>query len=724
MKVKVLNTQTQLEVREMRLNDSTFQTNECLLGRSPCSGLILDSPDVSRLHAKFALEQGEYYFYDLGSANGSLVNGKLAHPNQGYLLKPGDIIRVGEFALILYPVGELEELPATVLDNPNATVIEHRSHLSFPGNHSAKVDSQVTKQDIDLPFTGEVPAGEVSTPEPQLHLTEEEEADISSADDAIADENILDLGDEQISVETSDAVLEEEVEVKVVEFQPENATPPVSETLTTEPDQDLDSAISQSEHDSKHSDAVISTSDEPPSTSSSSSEGVSPLANDHTIIQLEEFVELPKFNPDIDISSGADASSEFNRVSDQNAIASIADNVSVGQSLSSMTDILPSETNPPTSDLSSSDADSQIDNGDELLSTTEVDSESIPETEPISPERSEEFKTEIPELESSASMVVETGIQSATQPDDNEADVGFISDEEGDRAEVTNLLQNAPTVQSSSTGLNQVEENQPAEASASGSESALVQPVTENTQSVAGEQAEPDEVEPIVQPDLEVPDAPGDEAELDEGEALDEAEPITQPDSEVLDAPVQPVEKTEETATLKHQVVEMGAEPPASTREANPIAAIATEDASPADRLPADSPPFVFNDKHIALLAHDSQIPALVELVAEHQDFFSHCLTITTPSINEALQQKVGLEASYQTPTVPPGGYQTVNSWMSGQKILAVVFLRDFFNPQAIQANDEAFVRSCHVRQVLFAGNLPTAGALIQYLQSKAFVTK
>ncbi len=101
MLVKVLNAQTLGKVNEIKLDLVTNTNGEYIVGRSLDSSLILDSCDVSRIHGKFLLENGNYYYSDIGSINGSLVNNKLAEQNQIYPLKSGDVIRIGEFLLVM-----------------------------------------------------------------------------------------------------------------------------------------------------------------------------------------------------------------------------------------------------------------------------------------------------------------------------------------------------------------------------------------------------------------------------------------------------------------------------------------------------------------------------------------------------------------------------------------------------------------------------------------------
>jgi predicted component of type VI protein secretion system len=124
MKIKVLHSETQAEVKELNLAHVIAEGESCFVGRSQNSGLVLDSNNVSRLHGKFLCQEGRYYFCDLGSSNGSMIKGSLAVANQNYLLQPGDIVRIGEYVLMLEAIPEsVEELPATVIGNMDATVV-------------------------------------------------------------------------------------------------------------------------------------------------------------------------------------------------------------------------------------------------------------------------------------------------------------------------------------------------------------------------------------------------------------------------------------------------------------------------------------------------------------------------------------------------------------------------------------------------------------------------
>jgi pSer/pThr/pTyr-binding forkhead associated (FHA) protein len=124
MKIRVLHSETQAEIKQLNLAHLIQAEGSCFVGRSQASGLSLDSPNISRLHGKFSRHDGQYYFCDLGSSNGSLIQGEMAVANQEYLLQPGQIIRLGDFVLLLGAAPEVpEELPATVMSDLDRTVI-------------------------------------------------------------------------------------------------------------------------------------------------------------------------------------------------------------------------------------------------------------------------------------------------------------------------------------------------------------------------------------------------------------------------------------------------------------------------------------------------------------------------------------------------------------------------------------------------------------------------
>jgi len=66
------------------------------IGRASDNDVIVDDPLVSRHHCQLKLQHGAYGLTDLGSRNGSFVNGQ---PVSEIALGPGDRIRIGATSL-------------------------------------------------------------------------------------------------------------------------------------------------------------------------------------------------------------------------------------------------------------------------------------------------------------------------------------------------------------------------------------------------------------------------------------------------------------------------------------------------------------------------------------------------------------------------------------------------------------------------------------------------
>ncbi|HYB39735.1 MAG TPA: FHA domain-containing protein [Mycobacterium sp.] len=66
-------------------------------GRHPDSDIFLDDITVSRRHAEFRSETGEFRVVDIGSLNGIYVN---REPVDSVVLANGDEIQIGKFRLV------------------------------------------------------------------------------------------------------------------------------------------------------------------------------------------------------------------------------------------------------------------------------------------------------------------------------------------------------------------------------------------------------------------------------------------------------------------------------------------------------------------------------------------------------------------------------------------------------------------------------------------------
>jgi pSer/pThr/pTyr-binding forkhead associated (FHA) protein len=73
----------------------------CVLGRDPNSSVHLEEESVSKQHARLTSENGRFAIEDLGSSNGTFVNGRRIHTVTE--IRPGDLIRLGAVILKLEP---------------------------------------------------------------------------------------------------------------------------------------------------------------------------------------------------------------------------------------------------------------------------------------------------------------------------------------------------------------------------------------------------------------------------------------------------------------------------------------------------------------------------------------------------------------------------------------------------------------------------------------------
>jgi hypothetical protein len=141
-----------------------LEAPEIIIGRDASNVIAINDAEVSRKHAKLILQASAYVIQDLGSTNGTFINGQRITGSQE--LKPGDTVTLGENIVLMYE---------TVFD-PNATVISSaqgqmtvapvRKPVSTPMPTPAPVPAPVAPPStapVEV-FTNQAPAGPVSKP--------------------------------------------------------------------------------------------------------------------------------------------------------------------------------------------------------------------------------------------------------------------------------------------------------------------------------------------------------------------------------------------------------------------------------------------------------------------------------------------------------------------------------------------------------------------------------
>ena len=79
-----------------RLNPSSHEHPDVDL-----SGLLIDATSISRQHLKFVFKDEKWYVEDVGSRNGTWLNGKLLMAYQRHLLRDMDEVRAGNVIMIV-----------------------------------------------------------------------------------------------------------------------------------------------------------------------------------------------------------------------------------------------------------------------------------------------------------------------------------------------------------------------------------------------------------------------------------------------------------------------------------------------------------------------------------------------------------------------------------------------------------------------------------------------
>jgi pSer/pThr/pTyr-binding forkhead associated (FHA) protein len=94
----------------------SLEGDQIIIGRDSSSGVPINDAEVSRKHSKMTFQGGKYVIEDLGSTNGTFVNGQRLV--SAVVLKSGDVVSLGEQIVLMY-----EGLSA----DPGETMISRKS---------------------------------------------------------------------------------------------------------------------------------------------------------------------------------------------------------------------------------------------------------------------------------------------------------------------------------------------------------------------------------------------------------------------------------------------------------------------------------------------------------------------------------------------------------------------------------------------------------------------
>jgi methylglyoxal synthase len=712
MKVKIYYAEVapELEAPEFDLNSLRVR-GDCTIGRSPECGLVLDGADLSRQHAKFLTKNGIYYFTDLGSRNGSLFNGELVDREREYPMNAGDTIRIGDFIL---KVEEEPELAATVFKVIDPALFKvSQPQVEAPTNPAEAAVAPLIVSGIIINDPSAIAPPDVSLEQPPALELSEDDVDISAPPAPVAAET-----------PPSPVISDEWSIATPVDLAPQ---PPSLASLDDllDGNDPLDDILAET----------------PPTAIATDDWGVESLPD----LALETPPSLDSLDDDLDSTDPLDGI-----LGETPPSAITSDDWGAENSLDLALE------SPPSLDSLDNDLD-DVEPLDLTLadhSDLSVDREEPEAQLPSSLLVNEDLDE--PDVEQPASAIVDS---------EDLADLDLLAQPETaleiDRLDDENMLDRVPQAYSLPPLTNDVW-NVSEDAPVSPVEPAIVEVNNDdlsladltdrsqlsldldesNEEPISPTSEAAPELDPDLTPELDLPIQPPVALVVDElivaetpdlglehseltTEALEAETPdlglvsleLTADELEDIDI----FEQSQTAAVEPEASAELELEMPLTVDAAVPIAAAVATAAviGGFNAYNHGNGAELLSKKQIVLIAHDSKIADLTDIVERHKDFLAKCLTISWSSIADDVRQQTGLEINQQISSGASGGYQTIASLVNAGDVLAVIFLKDFFAPpQAGQANEEALLRLCNINEILLATNIATADSIVHYLQS------
>jgi hypothetical protein len=131
----------------------TLEGDQLTIGRDSANEIVINDAEVSRRHARLTFQGGKYVLEDMGSTNGTFVNGqRLSGPR---VLKAGEVISFGEQIVLVFESVSLD--PGATMISPRAAAVPVAPRPATP------------PPPPPADYVGSVPAAPVSaTPVPGL----------------------------------------------------------------------------------------------------------------------------------------------------------------------------------------------------------------------------------------------------------------------------------------------------------------------------------------------------------------------------------------------------------------------------------------------------------------------------------------------------------------------------------------------------------------------------
>lgn len=181
---------------------SLANQKEITLGRAPTNTIILDDNSVSRSHCVFQLRGGVYSVRDIGSRNGTFLNGQKIR--EEFELQHKDIVKVG-----IYTLRYLEEACA----EPYVPIAKEpakeapKKEATLPAEEFPEISSQESQEEVNL--EQETPVSEPSPEAPESIAEAEQGAESESGDEVAETPKKITQLEQEIKASTSNQALQE-----------------------------------------------------------------------------------------------------------------------------------------------------------------------------------------------------------------------------------------------------------------------------------------------------------------------------------------------------------------------------------------------------------------------------------------------------------------------------------------------------------------------------------
>jgi hypothetical protein len=139
--------------------------DEIYIGRDINNDVVISDSEVSRKHSRMVLQAGGYVLEDLGSTNGTFVNGqRLMGP---HLLRAGELLMLGENVSLTFEAGF--DADATMVSAPSPVTVypqPARQEAQPPPPRPEPIPPPIHPAPPPPAYSGQIPQG---PPEPQYY---------------------------------------------------------------------------------------------------------------------------------------------------------------------------------------------------------------------------------------------------------------------------------------------------------------------------------------------------------------------------------------------------------------------------------------------------------------------------------------------------------------------------------------------------------------------------